>query len=372
MLNAATSGEFQVSTWSRVGGPSSINVKGTGAAINGSGDVVGAGDVSGSDVQAFLWQSTAPVQWLGSLGGNLSAATGINSAGTVVGMSYTSANMQHAFLWTMAGGMQDLTPGLTSIGGSSAMGINSGNEVVGYYFPNGSRNTMGFTWTQAGGLENLGAAGTLVFAVNDWGTVVGETPVANGSKHAFSWTQTGGMVDLGALGGSGSSALSINSKGLIVGTFLPKGNALAHGFLWTPLGGMQDLSVLAHLSKSEQVSSAHINDSGVVAIATNKGGYILVPKLTATSKSSANPAEVGQPVTFTATFMSITGTPPDGETVQFVIGGKVLGTVALTSGVAEFTTSALSVGGHSVVASYPGDANFLPAKSHTLKQVVSK
>ena len=78
-------------------------------------------------------------QWLGSLGGGTERGSGINDSGAVVGLSYTATYKQHAFLWTQAGGMQDLTPDLTSIGGATAVAINSANEVVGYYFPNGSR-----------------------------------------------------------------------------------------------------------------------------------------------------------------------------------------------------------------------------------------
>ena len=105
-----------------------------------------------------------------------------------------------------------------------------------------------------------------------------------------------------------------------------------------------------------------MNDFGVIAISTNKGGYLLVPKMAATFTSSVNPSVLGQPVTFTATMTSIAGPPPDGETVQFVVSGKVYGSATLKGGVAQFTTSAIPVGSHVVVANYSGDANYLPAK----------
>jgi sugar lactone lactonase YvrE len=87
--------------------------------------------------------------------------------------------------------------------------------------------------------------------------------------------------------------------------------------------------------------------------------------------SSANPASKGSLVTFTATVSTaISGVPPTGN-VQFTISGAVLATVSVSGGQASYSTSSLGVGSHTVVATYLGDANYLPTASNSVKQSIT-
>src|ERR1700675_2724127 len=93
LVNTGTNTAYQPSIWNRLSGSQEVAVVGTndyGAAINNSGEIVGAGvpDSSGN-FDAFLWGS-AGTRWLASLGGHLSAANAINDAGAVAGLSFTA------------------------------------------------------------------------------------------------------------------------------------------------------------------------------------------------------------------------------------------------------------------------------------------
>jgi large repetitive protein len=89
-------------------------------------------------------------------------------------------------------------------------------------------------------------------------------------------------------------------------------------------------------------------------------GGVAVPaagSTTTTVTSSLNPSTLGQNVTFTATVTTGAGTGDLTGTVSFSDGTTVLAAaVPLNAGVATFTTSALTVGSHSITASYSGDS----------------
>lgn len=375
LVNGGTQGALSVSLWNRTGGAQSLALSGAsnvGAALSDANDVAGAGLPNGSnEVQAFLWQPGGVTTWLGTLGGVLSAASGVNSAREVVGTAFTAASLQHAFLWTPTLGMQDLTPTLTSAGGATATAINTPAEVVGYYYPNGANNVVGFSWTQAGGLESFGAPGTMAFGINDAGTIVGQELTASGYRHAFSKTQSGGMVDLGTLGGEMSTAYAINNKGWIVGTSTTNdGIGILHGFLWTPSGGMQDFISLANIGTEKQPYSLGINDYGDIAFTNKNLMIVMLPNMTQTAVSSANPSTVGQPITITVSLTSIAGPPPDGEQVQVSMASQT-GTGTLKGGVAKVTITGVGAGSHRVIVAYPGDAYYRQFQAYAFTQVVN-
>lgn len=85
--------------------------------------------------------------------------------------------------------------------------------------------------------------------------------------------------------------------------------------------------------------------------------------------SSMNPSTFGQPVTFTAQVTG-SGAEPTG-TVQFLIDGVAAGApVALdANGDATFTTSSLSVAGHTVAAVYGGDATYAGSSKSLVQNV---
>ena len=88
-----------------------------------------------------------------------------------------------------------------------------------------------------------------------------------------------------------------------------------------------------------------------------------------TVTSSLNPSTYTDKVTFTlAVPAGSTGT------VQFLDGGNPLGApVTIAGGVAQFSTTTLSVSTHPITASYSGDSNFAASTtSGTLSQIVNK
>ncbi len=126
------------------------------------------------------------------------------------------------------------------------------------------------------------------------------------------------------------------------------------------------------------IVASYSGDSGHYASSsTDNGGLPLlqyVNEVTATSiKSSANPSQPGQNVTFTAT-VSISGgggVTPDG-TVTFMNGAATLGTVPLAGGAAAYSTAALPVGLNPITAVYSGDSSneILGSTSKVLDQEV--
>jgi hypothetical protein len=98
----------------------------------------------------------------------------------------------------------------------------------------------------------------------------------------------------------------------------------------------------------------------------------VVGATTSTGLSSIpNPSGYGQGVTFTATVKAMQSTAVPSGTVNFREGSALLGSSPLdASGLANFTTSLLPVGSHTIAADYTGSASDNPSTSNSLIQVV--
>ena len=159
-----------------------------------------------------------------------------------------------------------------------------------------------------------------------------------------------------ASGGSSPFAYAVSAGALPPGTTLNTGTGLVSG---TPnsAGNFSYTIKATDSSPTPQMTTQTV--SGAIS-----GG------ITTTSiASSLNPSNAGQAVTFTASVIG-SGGPPTG-TVTFKDGGTVIGTAAVAGGVATFTTTALTVGSHTISASYGGSAIFGASASPALQQAVN-
>jgi len=129
---------------------------------------------------------------------------------------------------------------------------------------------------------------------------------------------------------------------------------------------------ISTLSVGTHSITATYNGDGNNAASTSPAVSQVVNKATTNTAlgSSQNPNTFNQSVTFTAT---VTGQSPTGN-VTFKDGATVIcgPSVALTAGSAACAISTLSVGTHSITATYNGDTNNATSTSTAVSQVVNK
>jgi probable HAF family extracellular repeat protein len=92
-----------------------------------------------------------------------------------------------------------------------------------------------FTWTQAGGLVDIGTLGGAfgaAYSVSSAGGVVGSSTIADdAAQHAFFWTQGSTILDLGTLGGSDSFGVAVNASGQVL-AFSGTESGNTHAVIW--------------------------------------------------------------------------------------------------------------------------------------------
>jgi probable HAF family extracellular repeat protein len=236
--------------------------------MNNRGDIVGAGS-GGPFVYSRSGIRNIPVEqsW------DDSVAVGINDAGQVIGNGYTFlSGTGRGFLYSARGSR--IIDAFGAKYWSYVYGINNAGHVVGIAQPPNGFGQHAFL-DRDGVVTDLGTLGgfsSQANDVNDAGQIVGNAETApppgadafrTGPTHAFLY-EGGAMKDLGTLGGTVSRGLAINNGGTVVGESYLRGNSAQVAFVYAH-GKMTDLNTQVRLPGGWTLVAARgVNDQGQI------------------------------------------------------------------------------------------------------------
>lgn len=249
--------------------------------VSDGGEVAGFEEDANGDPDAWHMECGTFTS-LGVIGGSDAEAQGINDSGMVVGWSDDGGGNRRAFTWTNGGGLTNLG----TAGGradSEAFAVNNSSEVVGtvldFDVPQEAERQAFLhlpapAHTLGAGMNLLGTLGgeeSVAMDINDAGQVVGGAETSAGQWRPFRWAD-GTMTNLGTLGGETANldhrAEAVNSNGNACGRSYTAGGA-KRAFYYD--GSMTDLGVLTGGSESWAFG---INDSDVVVGTSDTTGGV--------------------------------------------------------------------------------------------------
>jgi sugar lactone lactonase YvrE len=231
-----------------------------------------------------------------------------------------------------------------------------------------------------------GASGDAVtFSVTGPATLSGNTLTITGAGTVRLTASQAGNTDYTATT-SVTATLTVNQASQTI-SFTPPASPVTYGVSPITLvasGGASGNAVTLSVTGPATLSgnTLTITGAGTVRVTASQAGntnYTAATSVTqtvvitqaSTSVSlvaNANPVLVTNAVTFTSTVASGAGTPTG--SVSFIDGTTLLGAVALSSGVASYTTSSLAAATHSITAVYSGSSNSVSVTSSALAEVV--
>jgi len=241
--------------------------------------------------------------------------------------------------------------------------------------------TVGSNTTDPDPTNNTSTVKTTVHALTDLGITKtdDQTNVAPGSAVTYTIVVT----NAGPSDAIGAAVVDMLPDTLTNATFTATATGGASGFTASGSGNIQDtvsmpvgstvtyllqatvrLSATGTLSNTATVApSDGVTDPDLGNNSATAANMILVDTTTILI-SSANPSILAQPVTLTATVspaVSVALMPTGNVDFFDTTTNADLGTITLSDGVAELTTSSLAVGDHVILASYSGDMVFQPS-----------
>jgi hypothetical protein len=272
-----------------------------------------------------------------------SSTTAVSSSAnpSVFGQSVTFTATVSSSAGTPTGTVQFIVDGsnlgspVTLSGGTastSTAGLSVGTHTITASY-SGDTNFSGSSGSLAGGQTvNQASSGTSVSS--------SENPSIFGDNVTFTATVT--AVSPGAGTPTGTVNFTIDGS--------PAGSG-------TLSGGTTSISTSSLSAGTHTVVASYTGDTNFTGSSGSLTQTVNQASSSTAVSSSVNPSVFGQSVTFTATVSSSAGTPTG--TVQFIVDGSNFGNpVALSGATASTTTGGLSVGTHTITASYSGDTNF--------------
>jgi hypothetical protein len=135
--------------------------------------------------------------------------------------------------------------------------------------------------------------------------------------------------------------------------------------------GVATLAPASMSAGTHTITASYPGDSNNLASSGQLVESIKSVATTTTIASSGNPSVWGEHVKLSANVAPTEGAGIPTGTVTFSEGSAILGQAPVDKGVATMDTAGLSVGGHTVTASYDGNSDSLPSSGQLVESITS-
>jgi hypothetical protein len=251
--------------------------------------------------------------------------------------------------YTFAVTAGSLPPGLTL----SSAGLLSGTPTAAGSYP--------FTITATDSTGTTGSQAYTVTVNQDSTTTANVSSSLNPSTYGQSVTFTTTVTANPPGAGTPTGTVTFLDNGTAIGTDALSGGSASFTTTTLP-AGPHSISASYCGDANFEPSSGAAQGQPVDQASTN---------LAAVS-SSASPSVFGQSILLTTTVTVVApgaGTPTG--TITFLDGSDPIGTAQLSGGSASLAIASLTIGDHSITASYGGDSNFIGSSSSAVTQTVN-
>jgi hypothetical protein len=353
--------------------------------FGGSVAVSGSTVVIGASLHAFLgaayvfvqsgstWNQQAELTASDATSGDyfgLSVAVSGNT--TVVGAPYRTVNSNPApgaaYVFVQSGDTWTQQAELTASDGASgdcfgcSVAVSGGTALIG-----APRHTVGSAMQQ-------GAAYVFEQSSNTWGQLA-ELTASDGAAGDDFGSSVAVSGSIGVVGAENHTVGSVAEQGTAY-VFQPSGSAWNQQAELIASDGAVDDEFGAAAAVSGGIVVVGAPDHAVgttvgqgAAYVFNQGSPTMIATTT-TVTSSANPQTLGNNVTFTATVTPASGTGVPTGTVTFTVdGGTGTAETLNGSGEATYSTSSLTAGTHTIVATYSGDTNYSSSSGQIIETI---